>query len=67
LSEGTTAWATGWGATYEGGYMTPDMMQVAMPMLSDSDCKAKYSSIKPAAQMYFFLYLNKCSAIAMFD
>jgi hypothetical protein len=53
LPENTTTWATGWGATSEGGSITPNLMQVSMPMLSDSKCQKKYSSINPTAQMYF--------------
>jgi secreted trypsin-like serine protease len=42
---GKTSWATGWGTTSFGGSLATYLMQVSMPVLSDTRCKAKYSGV----------------------
>jgi len=39
---GKTSWATGWGSTFSGGSVTRYQYEVAMPILTDNDCKAKF-------------------------
>jgi len=40
--DGQTCWATGWGSTFSGGSVTRYQMEVAMPVLTDAACKAKF-------------------------
>jgi len=40
--DGKTSIATGWGTLFSGGSVSPVHMEVAMPILSDDDCKKKF-------------------------
>lgn len=40
---GSRAWVSGWGATVEGGYGSPDLMAVSVPVVSKAICNQKES------------------------
>jgi secreted trypsin-like serine protease len=40
--QGQTSFATGWGAIYEGGPVSNDLLEVPLPLLSDNACKSYY-------------------------
>ena len=40
--QGQTSYATGWGAIYENGPVSNDLMEVPLPLLSDAACKSYY-------------------------
>ena len=39
---GQISWSTGWGAIKFGGSLNRDLLEVAMPVLSDEVCYRKY-------------------------
>lgn len=41
-SVGTESTVTGWGSIYSGGPLTLDLLEVAVPIVSDADCVAAY-------------------------
>ena len=43
---GRESWATGWGTTQFGGYLSRTLLEVAVPVLSDAQCASKYKHDK---------------------